>query len=57
MVIALFSTFNEAQTDLTEIYANNPHPGYYRARRCLLLYWSASTDLTPYEQVMNQYCV
>jgi hypothetical protein len=57
MIIALFSTFNGAQTDATQIYVTNPHPGYEKLGTCLLLYWSTSTNLTPYVQVMQQYCV
>lgn len=56
MVIALFNTVNGAQTDMTQMDANSNHPGDYQQGTCLLLYWSASTNLTPYEQVMNQYC-
>jgi len=57
MVIALFDTVNGAQTDVAQMDASSDHPGDYQQGTCLLLYWSASTNLTPYEQVMNQYCV
>lgn len=57
MIIALFDTVNGAQTDVAQMDASSDHPGDYQQGMCLLLYWSASTNLTPYEQVMNQYCV
>ncbi len=57
MVIALFGHATAAQEDVAQMDMNSTHPGDYQVGTCLLLYWSASTNLTPYEQVMNQYCV
>jgi hypothetical protein len=57
MIIALFGHSQAAQDDVAQMDANSSHPGDFQVGRCLLLYWSASTNLTPYEQVMQQYCV
>lgn len=57
MVIALFNTVSGAQTTIAQMNLNSSHPGDYQLGSCVLLYWSASTNLTPYEQVMQQYCL
>ncbi len=56
MIIALFNSANGLQTDVTQLASRSNHPGDYYLGSCLLLYWDASTNLTPYEQVMQQYC-
>ncbi len=56
MVVALFTTESGVQTDVAQLDSSTTHPGDYLVGTCLLLYWSARTNLTPYEQVMLRDC-